>query len=217
MKRFRRKKIIITALTALALFAAAVVLIAAVKNASSILLKTASATAKSAADSAANDAVFSTIGGVSYGDFVSIERDDNGKILSITSNAAAVNKTARRIVALTEELFDGIISRGAEIPIGAFTGISFFSGVGAKIKVGVNAVCAVECKFVSSFETAGINQTKHSIYLIVVEDVTVATFNYTDNFAVSSQTLICESVIVGEIPEIYMQSGTLSEKFNLVP
>jgi hypothetical protein len=63
----------------------------------------------------------------------------------------------------------------------------------------------------------GINQTKHSIYLNVVADISIVMPSSTENFAVATDILIGESVVVGAIPDTYLQSDIFGGKPNLSP
>ena len=53
------------------------------------------------------------------------------------------------------------------IPLGSFSGISIFAGLGPKVTYDINPYGEVFCYFTSNFETAGINQTYHKLYLII--------------------------------------------------
>ena len=70
---------------------------------------------------------------------------------------------------------------------------------------------------VSAFESVGINHTKHSIYLNVIADISIVMPSKTQNFAVTTQILVGESVIVGSIPDTYLQSDIFGGKTPLNP
>ena len=59
------------------------------------------------------------------------------------------------------------------MPIGAFTGLKLFSGLGAKVKLKLITVTSVRCNFVNEFTSAGINQTSHRLYVTTTPDVYV--------------------------------------------
>ena len=103
------------------------------------------------------------------------------------------------------------------ISLGAFTGIPIFSGLGPKIPINIYPYGDIGCVFESRFVSAGINQTQHKIYLNVSCIINVILpFNHL-KVNTSSEVLICESVIIGEIPDTYLKSNTLNEMLNLVP
>ena len=63
----------------------------------------------------------------------------------------------------------------------------------------------------------GINQTKHSVYLNVIADISIVMPSKTENFAVTTDILVCECVIVGAIPDAYLQTDIFGKGMNLVP
>ena len=61
--------------------------------------------------------------------------------------------------------------------------------------------------FSSTFTQAGINQTLHQINMQVSVDVAVLVLGETNYFTISSQVVIAETVIVGQVPETLFQTG----------
>ena len=75
----------------------------------------------------------------------------------------------------------------------------------------------MECRFVSKFVEAGINQTKHSLYLEIVSDISIIMPSKSTNLASTIEVLICESVITGKIPDTYLQATIIGSDGLLVP
>ena len=91
------------------------------------------------------------------------------------------------------------------------------SGVGPKIAFNVSPFGEVVCSFSSNFESAGINQTYHKLYLIILLKVNIVfPFERLQVFS-DSEVLLCETLIIGKIPEVYLSSNNLDEMLNLVP
>ena len=103
------------------------------------------------------------------------------------------------------------------MPLGAFTGVEAWAGFGPKVNLKIIPISNVECRFVSKFEEAGINQTKHSIYLKIVADISIILPSKTRNFASLTEVLIAESVIVGAVPDTYLQADLFGKGFSLAP
>jgi hypothetical protein len=97
------------------------------------------------------------------------------------------------------------------------TGIEAFAGLGPNIYFRIIPVSSVSCGFSSDFASVGINQTKHSIYLNVVADISIVMPSRTENFAVVTQILVGESVIVGKVPDTFLQSDIFGNKPQLSP
>ena len=181
-------------------------------NVTTVLISVSEATMRSSAIEAINDAVYKTLGDhPSYEDLVSIERDDEGNIAAISANALKINKIARDTASLSQKYLRETGESGVKIPVGALTGIKALSGVWKKINIDILPVCSVICSFSSGFESVGINQTKHSIYLNVIADISIVMASSTDNFAVQTDVLAGECVLVGKIPDTYLQTGLLGK------
>jgi sporulation protein YunB len=137
-------------------------------------------------------------------------------VTSITTNSLKINRIARDTAYLSQENLNKMSAEGIMVPIGALTGIEALAGFGQKINIKIIPISNVECRFVSKFEEAGINQTKHSLYLELVSDISIILPSKSTNLASTTEVLICESVIVGKIPDTYLQTSLLSGTHSLL-
>lgn len=154
---------------------------------------------------------------ISYDDLINIVTDSSGKIGMIQANTVKINNVSMMIERITlAHLLDS--SRNPiSIPLGAFTGISIFSGMGPPVKIDIYPYGEVTCRFLSQFISAGINQTQHKIYVDIKAKVNVVLPFKTLTIPMENEVLVCESVIIGEIPETYLKANTLSDMVNLIP
>lgn len=167
---------------------------------------------------AVNDAIYYTLSDhLRYQDLVTVERNEAGEILAISSNALQINRIARDAAYMSQKNLDKMSEAGIEVPLGALTGIEAWAGFGPKMNIKIIPVSNVECKFVSEFADAGINQTKHSIYLKIIADISIIMPSGTSNFASLTEVLICESVLVGKVPETYLQTDIFGHGYDLLP
>ena len=187
-------------------------------NVTSVLLSISEATMRASTTIAVNDAVYYTLSDeIRYEDLVTLYRDNDGKIVSLATNPLKINKIARDTASISQSNLKNLSLNGIPIPLGALTGIEAFAGVGPTVNFRIIPVSSVTCDFSSSFESVGINQTKHSIYLNVIADISIVMPSRTENFAVITEILVGESVIVGQIPDAYLQSDIFGNKANLSP
>lgn len=208
--RRRRKRILLLSIVSI-LFV--FLLVRTIYNVTSVLKSIAEATMRSITTEAVNDAIYYTLSdNLRYEDLISVERGSKGEILSITSNSLQINRIARDTAYMSQKNLNEMSRAGINIPIGAFTGIELIAGMGPKVNLKIIPISNVECRFVSSFDSVGINQTKHSIYLEIVSDISIIMLKETSNFASTTEVLICESVIVGEVPEVFLQSDLFSQR-----
>ena len=175
----------------------------------SILWGLSEATVQARAIEAVNAAALEAVrwNGVDYDKLVTITRDGEGNVLSIETDAQSVNLMARQAVTLAAGKLNTACKQGVKVPVGAFTGIEVLAGFGPKVTFRILPVGRAECKFYSDFRSAGINQTVHTIYMEISASVEVVMPHETREVSVSAPVLVCESVIVGKIPDVYLQGG----------
>ena len=211
---FRRRKwlyiLIVIILLAIALF------VYFQRNVTRVLISISEATMRASTTIAVNDAVYYTLSDeMRYEDLVRIDRDEAGNIVAVAANPLKINKIARDTASISQSNLKNLSLNGIPVPLGALTGIEAFAGLGPNIHFRIIPVSSVSCGFSSTFESVGINQTKHSIYLNVVADISIVMPSRTENFAVATDILVGESVIVGTVPDAYLQSDIFGNKPNL--
>lgn len=151
-----------------------------------------------------NEAVIKTAGGFNYDDFVNITFDDQGKVRLLKYYSFGINKIASEISNLTKRRLDEL-SMSYSIPVGALTGIWFISNFGNKIKVHVDTISSVNVSFHSQFSMNGVNQTLHRIIMsIETTSRLIMPLIESEEIFVSVNVVICENIIVGEIPNTYL-------------
>ncbi len=188
------------------------------RNATRVLISISEATMRASTTIAVNDAVYYTLSDeMRYEDLVSINRDESGNIVSVAANSLKINKIARDTASISQSNLKNLSLNGIPVPLGALTGIEAFAGLGPSIQFRIIPVSSVSCGFSSTFESVGINQTKHSIYLNVIADVSIVMPSRTENFAVVTDVLVGESVIIGTVPDTYLQSDIFGNKTDLTP
>ena len=212
-RKFTRFKIIIV----LICFLAIGTLIYFQRNVTRVLISISEATIRSITTVAVNDAIYYTLNdAVRYDDLITIERDSGGNVTSITTDSLKINRIARDTAYLSQENLTKMSAEGIMVPLGALTGIEALAGFGQKINIKIIPISNVECRFVSKFRQAGINQTLHSLYLEIVSDISIILPSKSTNLASTIEVLICESVITGKIPDTYLQAS-FGGDVSLVP
>ena len=146
-----------------------------------------------------------TNGDYTYDDLVEVSYSSENKISQISTNSTQVNLLVREVTAKVQERFDQLDSAQVVVNLGSFTGIPFLFGYGPEITLNLVPIGTVQTNFETKFLSAGINQTLHSLYFDVNAILGLILPGSTQNFDTNLQVLICESVIVGEIPSIYLQ------------
>lgn len=141
-----------------------------------------------------------------YSSYVHIERNSSGEITLITADMIKINKLMAQYSTIVQSHVSEIEEDDITVPMLAFTGWPLISTLGADIKLDIVAVGDAPCSYRSEFKEVGINQTLHSIYIDVSAKVEIIL--PIDNIEVEcpSSALVCESVIVGRVPQFYLQN-----------
>ena len=164
---------------------------------------------KNATSDLANDSVAQQIenGNIQYDRIVYFEKDINGRITALKTNIGEVNRLKTDILNIINGRILALDAADIGIPIGSLFLPEFFSGKGPTIPVHILAIRNSDATFSSNFIQAGINQTLHQLVMEVNVEAAVLVLGETSTFQVSSQIVVAETVIVGEVPNTFIQTG----------
>ena len=146
---------------------------------------------------------------ITYSDLITVEKDESGRITALTSNMAALNDLRTSILSDAVAAVDEIDTQSLAIPVGNLTGINFLSGRGFDLPVEVMTVGSAHAVFQSQFTDAGINQTRHQILLEVTVSVDILLPGGDLPAEITAQVPVAETVIVGSVPDTYVELPTL--------
>lgn len=152
-----------------------------------------------------NEAIDAQIadGNIDYNRLVLFEKDLNGRITAIKTNMTEVNRLKTQILDILNDTLLEISTDKLSIPIGNLILPELFSGRGPGIPLMVLSISTSDASFRNAFTSAGINQTCHQIILIVEVAMTVLLPTETINVAVTSEMVVAETIIVGDVPTTY--------------
>lgn len=187
------------------------------KNVTKILYRLSEASVQSMTVISVNEAVSETLERIDYDSLVTVTHGRDGAVTGISANAQKVNLLARTTATLSMANLSARSENGIKVPVGAFTGIEFLAGFGPKVTFKIISVSRVSCEFESAFSSAGVNQTRHSVYMDVEATVTVVMPSGSKEISSVTEVLVAESVIVGEVPDVFLQGDIFGERYDLVP
>lgn len=150
---------------------------------------------------AVNETVYE--GGTDYDQLISLEKDNEGRIVAVKSDMAEFNRLQSAILANVLERMADVDTRELSIPVGTLTGSPLLAGRGPEITVRMQSVGSPSAHFENEFSSAGINQTKHQIMLVVDVSVGILLPGFSTATRVSNEFNVAETVIVGSVPESY--------------
>ena len=164
---------------------------------------------KNTASDLINDAIAEQIaaGNIRYDRIVYFEKDLNGRITALKTNIGEINRLKTDVLNIINDEILSTDESSLGVALGSLFLPEFLSGKGPKLPVRILVIRNSEADFYSDFSEAGINQTLHKLNMEVFLDVTVLVLGSTTEFTISSHMVVAETVIVGDVPETYLQTG----------
>ena len=185
------------------------------KNLETVILDMAYARAEAMAVEYMHEAVRDVMGDeISYQDMITVRTDESGRVTMLQANAVRMNELASFTALQAQASLESADAQSVAIPLGSALGIPFLSALGPKIRVRIVPVSAVSAAFSTEFESAGINQTRHKIYLSLRTTVRLVIPSGGRQVSLGSQVLIAESIIVGDVPQSYVQVPEMGDALN---
>lgn len=138
-----------------------------------------------------------------YDDISKINYSKDGKVQAITTDSMKINRLKSDVTKAVQKKIAKVYDNEIKIPIGSFTDITMLSNVGPPITVNFNLTGSFSSEIISSFESAGINQTVHHIRLLLTSKIMTTSLDYSGKITFTTDFEIAQSVIVGEIPSSY--------------
>lgn len=146
-------------------------------------------------------------GNILYERIVYFEKDLDGRITALKTNMSEVNRLKTDILSLINDEILALDTSDIGIPMGSLIVPEFLSGRGPIIPVRILSIRNSDAAFQSNFTEAGINQTLQQLTMDISVDVAVLVLGSTDIFTVSSQVVVAETIIVGQVPDTFLQTG----------
>ncbi|MGX4598487.1 sporulation protein YunB [Faecalimicrobium sp. JNUCC 81] len=141
---------------------------------------------------------------INYSDLINTKLDSQGKITMMQSNTIMMNKIASDIALQIQDELKQVKTTTSYIPIGTALKSPILAKYGPKLKVSIEPIGTVSVDFKTDFESSGINQTRHRIYLEAKTQVKVVIPLTTSTKEIKAQIPICETIIVGDVPGSYV-------------
>lgn len=156
-----------------------------------------------------NDAIDAQIdkGNIQYDRIVYFEKDLNGKITALKTNMSEVNRLKTSILNIINDEILAMDTTDLGIPIGSLVLPEVLSGRGPQIPIQIMSISNSDAGFESYFTEAGINQTLQKLTMSISVDVSILVLGRTESFTVTSEVVVAETIIVGQVPDTFFQTG----------
>ena len=136
-----------------------------------------------------------------YNDVIKVQKDSYGAIKMINADTIKLNELATEVAIKSQRDIKEVGSIGVKMPIGYITKNNIMSYWGPSITVKMEPIGRVVVTYESLFESAGINQTRHKIYLNLTTTMRIAVPFNSKEVEVTCQIPVSDTIIVGKIPE----------------
>ena len=146
-------------------------------------------------------------GNILYERIVYFEKDLDGRITALKTNMSEVNRLKTDILSIINDEILALDTSDIGIPMGSLILPEFLSGRGPVIPVRILSIRNSDATFHSNFTEAGINQTLQQLTMDICVDVAILELGSTEIFTVSSQVVVAETIIVGQVPDTFLQTG----------
>jgi sporulation protein YunB len=140
----------------------------------------------------------------SYQNLILVNRDAAGRVLSVTTDVAKMNRLKAQVISSVQQSLNGNTDSTVQVPLGTLLGSNLLHGIGPNIPMRLTLSGNISAEFQSTFESAGINQTRHRITLNVGASVYSFLPGFDTTTEVTTSVLIAETVIVGTVPTVVM-------------
>mgnify|MGYP000878736445 CR=1 FL=1 len=152
-------------------------------------------------------------------ELLTIRTDSDGNITFVESNTAAMNSLATELTQRVQKQYQWKEATEIDVPVGSILGSQVLSQFGPSISLKVLPIGMSRVNYKTEFESMGINQTKYKVYLEMESLARVLAPFSIKNIEVQHTILIAEAVIVGEVPEAYINvpPGSAMDATNFFP
>lgn len=213
----RRRTALLCLLVCIALIVGGVLMVE--RNLTRVVLSLAQAQARAMAVRILNESAAELLstGAVTYDALMNVVSDTSGQVRLIQANTPEMNRLAAQVSLLAQSKLQDARDQVVRIPLGSALGLTLFAGAGPRIEVRVLPVGSVHAEFLTTFQSAGINQTRHQVSLVLTAQVQLVIPTGAKTVSVNTQVAMAESIIVGEVPETFTDVGNDLDMLDLAP
>ncbi len=167
-----------------------------------------------------NDAVHDQFAsGEELNELLKIKTDQEGNITFVESNTVAMNSLAAKLTQAVQQQYKWEEPVMLSVPVGSIIGSQVLSQFSPYIDLKVLPIGMSRVNYKTEFESMGINQTKYKVYLEMDSQARVLAPFSINNINVSNTILVAEAIIIGEVPDAYINvpPGSAMDATNFFP
>lgn len=139
---------------------------------------------------------------IEYSDLIFVKYDNEGKVTLMQANTILMNSIASEVALEVQKQLKNISESTIKVPLSNAFDTQLINLPSVKIRIIPQGSVSVD--FATEFESTGINQTRHRIYIIVVTDIRMIVPLESENLRITTNIPIAETIIVGDVPNQYV-------------
>lgn len=214
-KQSRRKKRLIIALSIIGAVIFGICIFFE-KNVNPMIVTVSNEQIRALANEAVSAAVLDVMSVHADTEYLTIVRDEKDAIKSVDLDSDTISSMAQEVTIAAQKKINEIGQQGIKIPIGSLSGVTFLTGLGPEINIKIVLVGSTQTQITSLFTDTGINQTLHRLYFNISGSVAVAAPGLPSNIKTSTQVLMSEMIIIGDVPPTYLDAVNVGDMLDLV-
>lgn len=145
--------------------------------------------------------------GIKYQDLIQPAADGTRQVVFMQADVARLSRLQAEAQLAIQERLSDLKGKTYTLPLGQILGLRVLAPYGPRIPLSFIPAGTVNITVGDTFEAAGINQTRHRIYLQVESQVQVLAPLLAEKVKVESQIPVAEAIIVGPVPQAYLSLG----------
>lgn len=140
--------------------------------------------------------------------FYEIRYDNDGNVSLISGDMVVINALMRDVAAISQREVNILCqSEDVQVPYSSILGSVLIANYGGKYTLKLENIGNVQCNYRTTFESLGINQTLLCMYIDLFADISVMLPLCVKNVKVQNSMVVYQNLIVGKVPEFYLQNG----------
>ena len=137
---------------------------------------------------------------LTYDKLIDISYSKAGEIQSMNTDVVTINRLKNEVTVQLSELLANEYEYKVDIPIGSLFDSEFLSGSGKTISFNNTVTGDVKSDFRSEFESKGINQTVHRLYIDITGNLLIIAAGEQQPIEMTTSVLVGETVLLGKVP-----------------
>lgn len=142
-----------------------------------------------------------------YDELVELRLTGDGKVAYLQPKTGAINRIAASTTLTVQQYLKELSPETVRIPLGQILGFKTLASYGPLLPIKVIPVGVVESSIKDQFDSAGINQVRHKIFIRIKTTIKMVVPLVKEEITINTDVPLTETIIMGEVPNLYFGGG----------